>query len=66
MATPAFDLFRLDPTGNPIWIDMMADLTTAAKRLKQLALTVPGEYFIFSQAAQKIVAVEGAPAGQQL
>jgi hypothetical protein len=44
----------------------MADLTSAAKRLKQLALTVPGEYFIFSQAAQKIVAVEGTPESQQL
>lgn len=58
MSTPAFDLFRMDPSGNPIWIDMMADLTAAANCLKQLARTVPGEYFVFSQADQKIVVVE--------
>jgi len=60
VSTPAFDLFRIDPTGSPIWIDMMADLASAAQRLKQLARTAPGEYFVFSHAAQKIVAVEGS------
>jgi len=59
VSTPAFDLFRMDPSGNPIWIDMMADLTAAAKCLRQLARTAPGEYFVFSQAAQKIVVIEG-------
>ena len=64
MSTPAFDLFRIDPSGNPIWIDMVADLTAAAQCLRQLARTAPGEYFVFSQAAQKIVAVEGSRASQ--
>jgi hypothetical protein len=58
VSTPAFDLFRMDPSGNPVWIDMVADLTAAAKYLKQLARTAPGEYFVFSQEAQKIVVVE--------
>jgi hypothetical protein len=59
MSTPAFDLFRMDTSGQPIWMGMIiGDINSAAKRLKQLARTFPGEYFVFSQAAQKIVVVE--------
>jgi hypothetical protein len=61
MATPAFDLFRMDRSGHPIWIGViLGDLQLATQRLKQLAHTAPGEYFAFSQAAQKIVASEPA------
>ena len=62
MATAAFDLFRMDPSGHPIWMGMSSDLKSAAIRMKQLARTTPGEYFIFNQSAQKIVVTESASA----
>lgn len=59
MSTSAFDLFRMDTSGQPIWMGViLGDINSAANRLKQLARTSPGEYFVFSQASQKIVAVE--------
>lgn len=64
MSTPTFDLFRMDASGNPIWMGMSSDLKSAAIRLKQLARSIPGEYFIFNQTAQKIVVSECAAANQ--
>jgi hypothetical protein len=60
MAIPSFDLFQRDSSGRLIWLGVADDLKTAACRLKELASGAPGEYLVFSQEAQKIVAMETA------
>jgi hypothetical protein len=59
MAVPTFDVFRKDCSGKAVWVEAVTDLKTAASRLKQLAHTSPGEYFVFSQHTQQIIAMEG-------
>jgi hypothetical protein len=58
MPIPTFDLFKRDSSGGLIWLGVANDLKAAAGRLKELASSVPGEYLVFSQQAQKMVAVE--------
>jgi hypothetical protein len=60
MAVPTFDVFKKDRSGEPVWLETTTDLEAAADRLKQLANTSPGEYFVFSQYNQQIVAIEGS------
>ena len=60
MPIPTFDLFKRDSCGRLIWLGVANDLKAAAGRLKELASSTPGEYLVFSQQAQKIVAVQSA------
>jgi hypothetical protein len=60
MPIPTFDLFKRDNCGRLIWLGVADDLKAAAGRLKELASSTPGEYLVFSQQAQKVVAVEAA------
>lgn len=55
MRSPSYDLFRKDARGNPVWLDSAEDLETAHARLRQLASTLPGEYFAFDQRTHRIV-----------
>jgi len=55
MTTPHLDLFKKDARGNPIWLDAVADLETARRRVGELAATLPGEYFAFDQTTQRVV-----------
>ena len=56
MQTPSLDIFRKDLRGNPIWIDAVEDLETAQLRLSELASALPGDYFVFDQRTNQIVA----------
>lgn len=56
MSSPALDIFKKDVRGNPVWVDAVEDLDDARSRLNQLALTLPGEYFVFDQRTRQIVA----------
>jgi len=56
MSTPTLDIFRKDIRGNPVWIDSVEDLETARQRLSQLASALPGDYFVFDQRTNRIVA----------
>jgi hypothetical protein len=60
MPIPTFDLFKRDTSGRLIWLGVADDLKVAAGRLKELASVAPGEYLVFNQQAQKMVAVEAA------
>jgi hypothetical protein len=60
MPIPSFDLFKRESTGRLIWLGVADDLKAAAGRLKELASSAPGEYLVFSQQAQKMVAIEAA------
>ena len=56
MNSAQLDIFRKDARGNPVWLDCVTDLETAGFRLNQLALVIPGEYFVFDQRTRQIVA----------
>ena len=56
MSTPSLDIFRKDVRGNPVWIDSVEDLETARQRLNQLVSALPGDYFVFDQRTNRIVA----------
>lgn len=58
MQIPTFDLFKRDGSGRLVWLGVADDLKAATGRLKELASNAPGEYLVFSQQAQKMVAIE--------
>ena len=55
MTIPSLDIFRRDVHGSPVWINSVEDLRTAKIRLSQLVWE-PGEYFVFDQRTNRIVA----------
>jgi hypothetical protein len=55
MTIPSLDIFRREVHGSPVWIDSVEDLRTAKIRLSQL-VSKPGEYFVFDQRTNRIVA----------
>jgi hypothetical protein len=55
MTSPSLDIFKEDVGGNPIWVDAVGDLENARRRLCQLALAFPGEYFVFDQRTRQIL-----------
>jgi hypothetical protein len=55
MNTP-YDILRKDALGIPIWVEAVADLEEASLRVKELARRSPGEYIVFSQKTNQIVA----------
>ena len=55
LSTP-FDILRRLKDGGCIWLEAVRGLQKAKTRLKQLCAMAPGEYFVFDQKAQKIVA----------
>jgi hypothetical protein len=60
MPIPTFDLFKRDTSGRLIWLGVANDLKAAAGRVKELASATPGEYLVFNQQAQTMVAMEAA------
>ncbi len=52
---PAYDIFRKDLLGTPVWMESAQDMDTAKLRLTELARRSPGEYFVVSQETQEIV-----------
>ena len=55
MRLPTYNLFTEDARGNPVWLDAVADLEAAHKRLLKLASANPGDYFIFDLRTQQVV-----------
>ena len=58
MTTSHLDIFKKDARGNPIWLDAVADLETARRRLEELAATLPGEYFAFDRITRRVIRME--------
>jgi hypothetical protein len=48
---PPFDIFKRQPGGSVRWLGVVMNLEDAKIRVKELAASCPGEYFIFSLAA---------------
>ena len=58
MTTSHLDIFKKDARGSPIWLDAVADLETARRRLEELVATRPGEYFAFDRITRKVIRME--------
>ena len=43
-----FDIFKKLPDGHPIWVKAVDGLEEARNQLARLAVSSPGEYFIYS------------------
>jgi len=55
MTAPSYDIFRRDETGDPVWIEAVADLDTAKGRIIELSSAAPGQYVVFSQRSGRMV-----------
>lgn len=55
LSTP-FDILKRQKDGSYIWVEAVRDLQKAKARMQQLCAMVPGEYFVFDQKVQKVVA----------
>jgi hypothetical protein len=55
MSLPAYNLFREDTLGNPVWLDAAADFEVAHTQLLKLASVDPGDYFIFDLRTQQVL-----------
>jgi hypothetical protein len=53
----AFDILRKLPDGGIVWIEAAKDLESARERIKLFATYKPGEYVIFCQETQSIIAM---------
>ena len=51
----AYDIFRKDLLGTPVWMESVQDIETAKRRLTELARRSPGEYFVVSQETEEVV-----------
>ena len=48
MSEPRFDIFSGTPKKDPTWIEEVEGLSSAYRRMNELAAATPGQYFIFS------------------
>ena len=53
---PPFDILKKTDVVNFQWVEVVRDLQTAEARIQELQARSPGEYIIFSQRTQQIVA----------
>lgn len=51
----AYDIFRKDLLGTPVWMESVHDIDTAKLRVTELARRSPGQYLVVSQETQEIV-----------
>lgn len=51
----AYDIFKMDSHGVPVWVETATDLEAARLRTVELNTERPGEFVIFSHATQKLV-----------
>jgi hypothetical protein len=56
MRAPHLDILKRQKDGSFVWIEAASDVEVAEERLSQLASISPGEYFVFDQRTQQIVA----------
>ena len=56
MPSPQLDILRRERDGSFIWMEAAQDLEGAKARLEELVAATPGEYFVFDQRCQEIVA----------
>ena len=53
----AFDILKKLPDGGVVWIESAKDLESARERIKLFATFKPGEYVVFCQETQSVIAM---------
>jgi hypothetical protein len=53
----AFDILKKLPDGGIVWIEAAKDLETARERIKLFSTLKPGDYVVFCQETQSIIAL---------
>ena len=53
----AFDILKKLPDGGIVWIEAVKDLESARERIKLFATFKPGEYVVFCQETQSVIAM---------
>ena len=56
MRTPHLDILKRQSNGEFVWIEAASDVRVAEERISYLAEANPGEYLVFDQRTQQIVA----------
>lgn len=56
MPLSPFDILKRHDDGSFLWIEAAQNLELAQARLRELCARAPGEYFVFDQKTQQIVA----------
>ncbi len=56
MSSAPYDILRRHSDGSLLWLEASSELAHARDRLQQLYVAAPGEYFVFDQRSQQIVA----------
>jgi hypothetical protein len=56
MSVSPFDILKRQDDGSFISLEAAQDLAAAQSRLQELSAQAPGEYFVFDQTTQQIVA----------
>lgn len=56
MTAIPFDILRRHHDGSFLWLEATADIRMAKTRLRELYANCPGDYFVFDQGSQQIVA----------
>ena len=56
MRAPHLDILKRQDDGGFLWIEAASDVHVAEERISKLAEKYPGEYFVFDQRTQQIVA----------
>jgi hypothetical protein len=57
MRASAFDILKKLRDGSFFWLEAARDIESAKARMGELGARSPGEYVLFDQTAQRIVAV---------
>ena len=55
MDEETFDIFSGDPEEQGLWIEAIAGLSNARRRMAQISEDTPGKYFLFSGASQRVL-----------
>jgi hypothetical protein len=56
MDEPTFDIFRGSDEKNGVWVESVAGLSQARRRMVEIAITYPGEYFVSNSSSHCILA----------
>jgi hypothetical protein len=56
MRAPHLDILKRQSDVSFVWIEAASDMQVAEERISHLASAAPGEYFVFDQKSQQIVA----------
>ena len=56
MDEPTFDIFRGATDRDAVWIEAVSGLSSARRRMEEIAAGSPGQYFVFGPQSHSILA----------